>query len=415
MGISAKAAAVISIVMEAILYGFSLFLFGVTMWALTYQASLIKVNRPMMIAALLLFVLGTMHMVVDINHCYEGFIKAPNPDLFFDDVSKETFKNSIYFIQTLVGDAIVIYRAFLVWQNPYVVILPCLGYCSVIVAGIHTCWSVAQLSGAAANAIFLQETGKWIITFYASTLSTNLLATLILAYKLWSVHIDTTKVDGYRNRQSPIYAVLVVVLECGALYSVSLIAMLATYLSASNGVYIVMDMIGQIIPITFDIIIVRAALVRIQKGSTTKGITLSTMSFQPSPNPHHPSSLHPHGPHSSSLHPGNHQKGVKSGRSGMLDTFVTIDGVDTRDQTLTMDSDTMVGSRHTNSRTSGSTTGAGHHHQHHLGRQIMVFGPGSGNESELNPSRTSLEMDQDQDQEKEKVDREGSLVFGEAR
>jgi hypothetical protein len=39
-------------------------------------------------------------------------------------------------------------------------------------------------------------------------------------------------------------------MECGALYSMSLIAMMATYLSGSNGAYIVLDMVRNMTEIT---------------------------------------------------------------------------------------------------------------------------------------------------------------------
>jgi len=46
--------------------------------------------------------------------------------------------------------------------------------------------------------------------------------------------------------------------------------MLATYVSASNSAYIVIDMIGQIIPITFCLLIVRTTMLRLA-GGTSQG------------------------------------------------------------------------------------------------------------------------------------------------
>ena len=80
----------------------------------------------MLTAACLLFLLGTMvgslvhsmmlkaayldsqHLIVDANHVWQGFISSGDSDQFFQDVSKNTFKNALYELQTLVGDAIVV-------------------------------------------------------------------------------------------------------------------------------------------------------------------------------------------------------------------------------------------------------------------------------------------------------------------
>jgi len=43
--------------------------------------------------------------------------------------------------------------------------------------------------------------------------------------------------------RSRVYPILLIIIECGALYSMSLVTMLATYLAASNSAYIVIDMV----------------------------------------------------------------------------------------------------------------------------------------------------------------------------
>ena len=83
------------------------------------------------------------------------------------------------------------------------------------------------------------------------------------------------------------YPILLVIMECGALYSMSLLTMLAAYLSASNAIYIVYDIvrlqsllrasdeltllqIGQISPITFCLIIVRTVMLRFDDGTSQR-------------------------------------------------------------------------------------------------------------------------------------------------
>ncbi|OAX36780.1 hypothetical protein K503DRAFT_694469 [Rhizopogon vinicolor AM-OR11-026] len=227
----------------------------------------------MLAAACLLFLLSTMHVVIDADHVWQGFISAGGADEFFLDVSKNTFKNALYEMETLVGDAILIYRCYVVWQRTELIIAPVIGWVAIAVTGSHTVWSISQLSPTSANIIFLQETtAKWVISFYSMAFATNVIATSILAFKLWSVHQGSSRM---RTTRSHVYPVLLVIMECGALYSMSLVTMLATYLTASNSAYIVIDMIGQIIPITFFMIIVRTAMLRFNDRTSQGLITHS--------------------------------------------------------------------------------------------------------------------------------------------
>ncbi|OAX34649.1 hypothetical protein K503DRAFT_698336 [Rhizopogon vinicolor AM-OR11-026] len=222
----------------------------------------------MLVAACLLFILSTMHMVADANHVWQGFISSENADTFFADISKNTFKNAVNELETLVGDAILIYRCYIVLRRIEVTIIPILGWIAIAVTGTFTVWTVSQLPPNGADVVFIQQTRKWATSFYSMALITNFLATSILAFELWIVHRRSLRLRTTGSRAHPI---LILIMECGALYSMTLVAMLGTYLSASNSAYIVMDMIGQIIPITFCLIIVRTSMLRFS-DETSQGL-----------------------------------------------------------------------------------------------------------------------------------------------
>ncbi|KAF8837984.1 hypothetical protein BDN67DRAFT_908214 [Paxillus ammoniavirescens] len=283
MSITVKEAAIVAIIIESILYGLLTFVFGVTVWALTYQRTSAEIARTMLGAACLLFILGTMHIVVDANHLWQGFITSGDPDIFFQDVTKNTFKNALYLMETLVGDAIIIYRGYLMWRRIEFTIIPIIGWVATAVTGTHTVWSISQLSTTNSSIVFLRQTGQWVISFYSTALATNLVATGLLTVKLWVAHRNEAGFLRTSTSNSVVYPILVVVMECGAVYSFSLITMLAVYLSASNSAYIVIDMIGQIIPITFCLIIVRAAMLRFERDRGIR-LPLSTLSSPPRSN-----------------------------------------------------------------------------------------------------------------------------------
>ncbi|GJJ06043.1 hypothetical protein Clacol_000231 [Clathrus columnatus] len=261
--IGLNVAAIVSIPIESILYGISILMFLWTLWALFNDKST-HINKVMLTAAWILFITGTLHLIVDSRRAYLGFIVS---EAYFLDNNFNTFKNSVYGAETFVADAVLLYRCYIVWRDFKIILLPMVLWMATIVTGIHAIWSVAQ-PVSIGEAIFLNETAHWVTAFYSVALTANLTATMLLAYRIWrvngAVNASSSSSIGTLNNMNPrIRSVLLVIMECGILYSVTLIVMLVLYLSKSNGVYIMFDIIVQIIPITFYVIIIRTSLHRL--------------------------------------------------------------------------------------------------------------------------------------------------------
>lgn len=128
-----------------------------------------------------------------------------------------------------------------------------------LVTGTYTVWSLSRLTPTNLDITFLQETRRWVITFYITALVTNLITTSydhssychlsstltlcylgILALKLWLVHRRSLKT---RVTRSQVYPIMRIIMESGALYSMSLVAILAAYPSETNVAYILTDMV----------------------------------------------------------------------------------------------------------------------------------------------------------------------------
>ncbi|KAK0492746.1 hypothetical protein EDD18DRAFT_1409386 [Armillaria luteobubalina] len=283
MPLSLQAAELIAIVVQSVLYGIAILLISITLWALTLDRKERHVSPVILVGLCTLAVLSTLHLVADGMYIYRGFISFEGSTLYFLDHTKFTFKNTVYFLEPLLADSILIYRCYIVWQNLLVIALPIVFWLGTIVTGAHTVWSIArpipvgQENGQ--DSIFAHQTEAWVISFYSIALATNISATLILATKLWIGHKNAVRYLSSSNTQhtlkSSIYPIFVVILECGAFYSFALIAMMAVYLRHSTAAYLVNDMIGQIIPITFSIVLVRAALVRYENKEHSSSIPLS--------------------------------------------------------------------------------------------------------------------------------------------
>lgn len=234
-----------------------------TIWTLTYKRRMKEINRPIVVVAFMLLILSTAHMIVDIIRIEQGLVTYRDtfpggPQAFFADVSQVTFviKNIIYTMQTMVGDGMVIYRCYIVWQTVWVIIIPSLLWFGITVCGICAVYSVSQATSQAGN-IFAKATGQWITAFYAMTLASNLLASGFLAYRIWMMERNVSAIRVSRSSMMPIVRVLA---DAAILYSVTLLSALVCFVEANNGQYVILDMIMPIISIAFYMVIIRMAM-----------------------------------------------------------------------------------------------------------------------------------------------------------
>ncbi|KAG2751636.1 hypothetical protein P692DRAFT_201786843 [Suillus brevipes Sb2] len=260
--ISLDSAALLSTALEGILYGFSVLMFIGTMWALTYKRSIRDLNRPVAVAAVLLLVLSTAHIILDIIRTEYGLVKYRNtypggPVAYFADVSQGTYaiKNSIYVVQTLLGDAVAIYRCYVVWQAASVIILPIMLWCGVAVTGALSVYGDSQTSST--GIISAEVTMECMGVFCAFTLAANLLSSGLLAYRIWKIERN---VSTSRATKVMTTSIMRVVMDSAILYTVALLATVTGSLCAGSGPFLLIDMLTPIISITFYMVIIRIAI-----------------------------------------------------------------------------------------------------------------------------------------------------------
>ncbi|KAJ3557214.1 hypothetical protein NM688_g1591 [Phlebia brevispora] len=172
-----------------------------------------------------LFCSITSHLILDVAHVFDGFIRlqnAVNPPsgpssatLFFEDLSNRKYVASscFYVVTTCVGDAFMIYRLYIVWGRNFWIIIPP----SVIQAGLSATGGVIQwLVAAKSDGSIFQTVGGWITAWFVLTFCTNLYCTVLIAYKVWQSKRSVTRLG--RAQQSPVQRVVNALIQSAALY-----------------------------------------------------------------------------------------------------------------------------------------------------------------------------------------------------
>ncbi|KAF8974273.1 hypothetical protein BDZ97DRAFT_1911473 [Flammula alnicola] len=295
MAFSAEESKLVSIFIQTLLYGAYTVLFSITCWILIEKRPRGQpINRTMLGISLIMFVLATMHIGVNFTRIIKAFIifqDAPGgPGAFFNELSEFTqiFGSTIYVAQTLVGDSVVLFRAYLVWDRRISVIaFPCLLLLGSAVTGGGILYSFARVVPEAN--IFVVELSQWIVAFFSMTLATNIICTTLVAYRIW--YINRKSISFSEQSLRPI---MLLVIESGAIYSATLTALLILYKTQSWFQYVILDAISPIVGLVFSMVIVRIGLgLTTANGETDEFSQVSTL--QVSQSYHHGEKSHEHG------------------------------------------------------------------------------------------------------------------------
>jgi hypothetical protein len=231
------------------------------MWTLLKDRKTQPVNYRMIIVSTLIFCLAGAHLGTSLWRAFQAFfrhrtgaiayyINPPRADWTFP------LKIIYYVVVTLLSDAFLVYRCYMVWSQRFIIIvLPVLLVVGNGVTGIMAAFLIVRNRVDAALA-FEYKLSKWMKAYFALTTAANILATGLIAFRVW--HVNRTLTN--RRSRFQIWDASAILLESGALYSFTLIALMGTYGARSNAQYIVLDAVTPIIGIAFTTIIIRVGL-----------------------------------------------------------------------------------------------------------------------------------------------------------
>ncbi|KAH9838016.1 uncharacterized protein C8Q71DRAFT_796358 [Rhodofomes roseus] len=192
---------------------------------------------PMSVAAVFIFVINTAHWIVAVYRLFAGFMLyegGTQPTVYYAIPSKptEVTQNTLLMISLIIGDAMIIYRLWLVWAyNIAVTIFPLSTLIGLVVCAIGSIYASA-LSKPNED-IFASATGRWI--------SANCVFTL------------------WRFGGSSLMGVVGILIESAALYTVWTILFFVAYRIRSNLQYFASETYCAVAGITFMLIHVRRA------------------------------------------------------------------------------------------------------------------------------------------------------------
>jgi hypothetical protein len=269
--------AVLAMTLEAALWGFSVFIFGLTMYMLCRNRSPSEINKKNVATATVLLILSTMHIIWNVKRVVTAFrhqhgrISGGGATSFLTRVNRDNIILCFtYLLQTMVGDAVLIYRCYTVWQSFSVILVPAVLWCGMAASLAGSLHGVVKASNEYKVLFSIRSTGIWFTSFYSLTLATNLISTGLLAYRIWKVDQEAS-LWKTGARKSNMFPIMMVIIDAGVLYSAMLAAAIIAFAVKSNAIFIMVDLIVPTISCIFYVILIRIAL----SQATNRSLALS--------------------------------------------------------------------------------------------------------------------------------------------
>ncbi|KAF7353742.1 hypothetical protein MVEN_01059600 [Mycena venus] len=264
-------AQIVGLFLESVFWGIYLITFFLCLRVLLFNSNydrkrLSDFNWPMLTVCLCMCAFATMDVAVGLLHNIQAFVlyKGPGgPAEEFSHISDwvNIVKTVDVVMQTTLGDAMLIYRCWIIYRKSWRVvafsILLWLGGAACTAMIIHV---EATLHS---NALITSSSlGPLVLSFWVLTITQNLLTTGLIVFRIWRVDRQNAPFTYHTNSSSKQHSrlreVMRIIIESGLMYTTIALLTFITQITNSNSTYGVSDVEVQVVGITFNLIIIRA-------------------------------------------------------------------------------------------------------------------------------------------------------------
>lgn len=209
-----------------------------------------------------MYITSTAHIIVGLYRMLQAYVWQVEPPAFYfmDFRLWDTLAhNAMLCIMTWLGDFLVIYRCWVIWNyNYWVIILPAI--LLILEFGVNTMLLVwfTHFGMASGEAIL-----SWMATIYPLVFAQNIITTGLIGFKIWTQHRSSTA-NGVIDASSrlSLMRILRIIIESAAIYTFQLLVLLILYPMQHNAQFIVQSAVIPSIGIVFVLIAVRVHLTK---------------------------------------------------------------------------------------------------------------------------------------------------------
>ncbi|KAF8524146.1 hypothetical protein BU17DRAFT_85253 [Hysterangium stoloniferum] len=282
---------VLSVWFEVFLYGLYCTLFVQSLdITLKRQRTKTVPAKVFFISTIVLFIVATSHIALNLYRLLRGYVwlaEDPGPVLYFNDLGRweNIAHDAINAVMTWLGDMLLIYRCFIIWNNSYYIIgLPTL---LLIMSIVTNSVALRLFTEVRLGTLFSPSLVAWMNSIYAIALAQNFITTALIAYRLWRQDNVSIKA-GLRDARpkSSLRPIIRIVIESAAIYVLTVIVIIIMYARGNNLQFVAQEAIVPIIGIVFTLISVRLAMHSTKMLATTVPPARTLTDWQAAPHRH---------------------------------------------------------------------------------------------------------------------------------
>jgi uncharacterized membrane protein len=267
----------VSIWLEALVYGFFVCIFCASCYVnITLRSTQDAHSKIMFGVSALMFLIATLHVSMNCYRMVMAYcinrLSPGGPVGYISQLAPwdHVFKDTLYATQEILGDAVAIYRTYVVWGRDWrpVLVPGCLIIVS-LVSGYTVCGLYPTEDPN--STVFDPRLTHWITTFYAITVVQSGLTTSLMAYRIWQT--DRRSAAYRTNREGNLMPILRILIESASIQFIIEVILLSLYSANYNAQYLLLEMVTPLVGITFGAITIRIALHQSKTftGSSSKG------------------------------------------------------------------------------------------------------------------------------------------------
>ncbi|KAH9476023.1 hypothetical protein JR316_0011592 [Psilocybe cubensis] len=282
-GITFDVANTFAVWIEVFLYGVYVTLFVSAITVILKKRATARMESAhsawiFLICVILMFMVATLHLVINVYRFLRANILGVDPagalHYFFDSTRWENITaNAIMCVMSWLGDALVIYRCYYVWDcNFWIVALPLVLFFGTI--GINSS-TLYWFTHPYDTHLKVPTMISLLNAIFPLALTQNVLTTGLIAFKIWLQHKASSR-SGVVDRGSrlSLIRILIIIIESAMVYTLQLLVVIILYFKKSNAQFIVQSAIVPSVGIVFVLIAVR---VHVAKSQSVFGTGLGTL------------------------------------------------------------------------------------------------------------------------------------------
>ncbi|KAJ7611731.1 hypothetical protein FB45DRAFT_315522 [Roridomyces roridus] len=221
----------------------------------------------------LLSIGSTLDLILGLTLTYQALVVYDGPGgaqhVYAHATSWQNFvKSCCVLLQTLAGDFILIYRCWVVNDHAWFVGLPGTIWLADVACAIGVLVNQGQIQQGQVNSGHIQ----WGLSFWSLTICTNIASTSLIVWRIWVVERQNRRYGLREDRQtSGLQRAMRNIVESGMIYTTCSILQLAAFANGSTWNYPASALAFQSVGISFNLIIIRGASLRLRRepGGTT--------------------------------------------------------------------------------------------------------------------------------------------------